>query len=240
MMSRGLLRQIQRRLSKMEEKFLAKRFGRLFVLLLAYLFFTPFISQTSYMASLVVQGVLTIMLFFAATAVQRQHNKRSIALGVMGVALLFHWLGVFNLVPYSVEVGLLMFIVFYVILIFAFGKQLLSATYVSKGVIIMSLCLYLIIGLLWGSSYTLLQCIYGGNAFSGALLEHAGTSQLHLFNYFSMVTLTTLGYGDITPQIPEAASLCQMQAIVGQFYTAILVAWLVGMYGKPFEKSQED
>ena len=207
-------------------------FGRLLVSLLAYLFLTPFIPQDSQVASLFVQGFLSVMLFMAATAVQKRQNQRSIALVVMAIALGFHWLGIFKLVPYSGTAALVLFIVFYALLVVAFIKQLVNASHVSGAVIMASLCLYLILGLLWGAAYTLLQSVYGG-AFSGVLLEHAGTSSLHIFNYFSMVTLTTLGYGDITPQIPEAASLCQMQAIIGQFYTAVLVAWLVGMYGKP-------
>lgn len=208
-------------------------FGRLLICLLAYLFFTPFISQDSQAASLFVQGFLSVTLIVAAGVVQKKQNQRSIALGLMMVALVFHWLGIFNVVPYSANAGLVLFIVFYALLIYAFIKQLLNASHVTGGVIMATLCLYLIIGLMWGSAYSLLQLVYGNAAFSGALLENAGTSQLHLFNYFSIVTLTTLGYGDITPQIPEAASLCQMEAIVGQFYTAVLVAWLVGMYGKP-------
>jgi len=64
--------------------------------------------------------------------------------------------------------------------------------------------------------------------------------KVHVFNYFSLVTLTSLGYGDITPQSLGAASLCQMEAIIGQFYTAVLVAWLVGMYGKPLRQKVAD
>jgi len=215
-----------------------KRFARLLAGLLGYLFLTPFIPQGSTTATVAVLGFLTLMLFFAASAVQQQKNQRSIAMGVMGVALTLHWLGVFKLVPYSADAGLWLFAVFYAFLIFAFFKQLLQARSVNGGVIMIALCLYLVIGLLWGVLYTLLQQIYG-NAFSGVLLETPDTSQLHIFNYFSMVTQTTLGYGDITPQIPAAASLCQIQAIVGQFYTAVLVAWLVGMYGKPIGGNRE-
>jgi hypothetical protein len=43
-----------------------------------------------------------------------------------------------------------------------------------------------------------------------------------------MVTLTTLGYGDITPQNPGAGALCQLEAIIGQFFTAVIVGWMVG------------
>jgi hypothetical protein len=216
----------------MAHLFSERRFTRLLIGLLGYLFLTPFIPQGSVVATLVVQGGLTAMLFLAASAVQKRQHSRSIAMGVMAVAVAFHWLGVFQLVPYSADAALVFFVLFYALLIYAFFKQLLRAQNVNAGVILVSLCLYLIIGLFWGSLYTLLQR-FCGDAFSGVLLEDAGTSVLHLFNYFSIVTLTTLGYGDITPQIPAAASLCQMEAIVGQFYTAVLVAWLVGMYGKP-------
>lgn len=221
----------------------AKRFGRLLFFLLGYLFISPAIPHSDSSASipaLAVQGLLSLMLFFAACAVQQKRNQRSIALTVMGIALVVYWLSLFDIVAYSAEGSLLLFILFYAFLIYSFGRQLLSSKRVNGGVIITALCLYLIIGLLWGASYTLLNSLYNNQAFSGALLETANiqTSQLHLFNYFSMVTLTTLGYGDITPQVPEAASLCQMEAIVGQFYTAVLVAWLVGMYGKPLKPEE--
>ena len=212
-----------------------KQFMRLFIGLLVYIFLTPFIPQSSQAASIVVHGILTLMLFFAVATVQKKQNKRSIAILVTGTALVFHWLGVFSLVPYSADAALVLLSVFYLFLVIEFFKQLLHAKKVNGAVIVVSLCLYLIIGLFWGGLYCLLQSIHHGQAFSGTLLENAGTNSLYLFNYFSMVTLTTLGYGDITPQIPGAASLCQMEAIVGQFYTAVLVAWLVGMYGNPIK-----
>jgi len=66
-------------------------------------------------------------------------------------------------------------------------------------------------------------------SYGGGLLESVQGHSVHIFNYFSMVTLTTLGYGDIIPQTAGAAALCQLEAIVGQFFTAVLVAWLMGM-----------
>ena len=157
----------------------------------------------------------------------------------MGVALVLYWLGVFKVVPFSTEGALVLFLSFYGMLIYAFIQQLLRTTKVTVEIIAATLCLYLVIGLFWGTGYTLLAQLNEG-AFSGNLLEGAATSRLHLFNYFSMVTLTTLGYGDITPQIPAAASLCQMEAIVGQFFTAVLVAWLVGTYKRPTQEPAQD
>ena len=215
-----------------------RRFGRLLAFLLAYLFLSPFIPEGA-TATLVVHLLLTLMLFSAAWAVQKKQGQRSIALVLVGVALVLDWLGVFKVVPFSTEGALVLFLSFYGMLIYAFIQQLLRTTKVTVEIIAATLCLYLVIGLFWGTGYTLLAQLNEG-AFSGNLLEGAATSRLHLFNYFSMVTLTTLGYGDITPQIPAAASLCQMEAIVGQFFTAVLVAWLVGTYKRPTQEPAQD
>ncbi len=55
-------------------------------------------------------------------------------------------------------------------------------------------------------------------------------AELNRALYFSVVTSTTLGYGDITPVTPPAQLIATMEAITGQFYLAILVARLIGMY----------
>jgi voltage-gated potassium channel Kch len=52
----------------------------------------------------------------------------------------------------------------------------------------------------------------------------------HQFLYFSLTTLTTLGYGDITPLSPFAQIWSTLEAVVGTLYIALLVARLVGMY----------
>ena len=49
-----------------------------------------------------------------------------------------------------------------------------------------------------------------------------------MFNYFSIVTLTTMGYGDITPARAPATVLAMLEAVFGQFYIAVVVAQLVG------------
>ena len=50
-----------------------------------------------------------------------------------------------------------------------------------------------------------------------------------MFNYFSLVTLTTMGYGDVTPARAPATMLATLEAVFGQFYIAVLVAQLVGL-----------
>jgi hypothetical protein len=58
--------------------------------------------------------------------------------------------------------------------------------------------------------------------------------------YYSFVTMTTLGYGDITPKIQIAATLAYVQALIGQLYVAILIARLVSLYSAHPENAQSD
>jgi hypothetical protein len=49
-------------------------------------------------------------------------------------------------------------------------------------------------------------------------------------NYFSFVTLTSLGYGDITPVHAAARSLCILQVLIGVLYPVALLGWLVSLF----------
>lgn len=93
-------------------------------------------------------------------------------------------------------------------------------------------CAYLFLGLLWASAYAAINA-FDPNAFaiSEALIAKAEPTALRpgaLFVYFSFVTLTTLGYGDMSPLHEVARSLVVLEAVVGPFYMAILIGWLVG------------
>jgi voltage-gated potassium channel len=50
-----------------------------------------------------------------------------------------------------------------------------------------------------------------------------------VLTYYSFVTMTTVGYGDITPLSPPARTLAWLEAMMGQFYIAVLVAFVVGI-----------
>lgn len=87
-----------------------------------------------------------------------------------------------------------------------------------------AVCVYLLFGVIWAILYQLVESLSPGS-FKG--LESFESGQP--FVYYSFVTLTTLGYGDIGPVRPAAMALAYMEAVFGQFYLAVLVAGLVGM-----------
>jgi hypothetical protein len=111
-------------------------------------------------------------------------------------------------------------------------RNVYTAKDVSADSIYAALCGYLLAGLAFGHLYCLVELVTPGGAFRGsqeltAQLGEEG-SQLSLLSYFSFVTLTTLGYGDITPATGAARGLVIVEAVLGQFYVAVLIAELVG------------
>ena len=97
---------------------------------------------------------------------------------------------------------------------------------INREVIFGSLVVYLLMGLMWGYGYTLLE-----HLLPGSFTHPASLSELDLdaFDYFSFVTMTTLGYSDITPASDSARAMVMIQAVTGQVYLAVLVARLVGI-----------
>lgn len=108
-------------------------------------------------------------------------------------------------------------------------RQIAIGNNLSANRIIGAVCVYLMLGVIWALCYALLETIVPGS-FEG-IAEHAASASWNPdWVYFSFVTLTTLGYGDILPQTFSARTLSYFEAIVGQFYLAVLVAGLVGAY----------
>ncbi len=209
-------------------QFTTHGFRNLLFFLLCYLFISPFLVHYPYIA-IVAHSLLSLTLFFSVWAVQKYQNYRSIAMVLLIPVLTLYWLGLYGILPFDLLSAYFLLAVFYKLLIIAFAGQLIRAQKIDLQVIFGTLCLYLIIGLFWGALYSLLYELSPAS-FSGTLLETEKDALLTTFNYFSMVTLTTLGYGDITPQTHAAGALCQIEAITGQFYIAVVVAWLVGNF----------
>jgi voltage-gated potassium channel len=98
---------------------------------------------------------------------------------------------------------------------------------VDRNKVIGSFCIYLLLGIIWATVYMMLA-EYRPGAFDGLTFGSWHETFPNLL-YFSFITLTTIGYGDITPAAPVAQFLAFMEAIIGQFYMAVLVASLVGI-----------
>jgi len=93
-----------------------------------------------------------------------------------------------------------------------------------------SCCVYLMLGILWGHTYALIEVASPHSfSFTQAGAEDAVGVGVEMI-YYSYVTLTTLGYGDMTPLSSSARIFSAMEALVGQLFVAVLIAHLVGMH----------
>jgi Ion channel len=93
-----------------------------------------------------------------------------------------------------------------------------------------ALCVYLLIGLTWGFMFLTLEGVQPGSFLLGQARLSGTEKDPAALVYFSFVTLSTVGYGDITPLSPPARAFAFMEAIIGQIYLAVLVARLVGLH----------
>lgn len=123
-------------------------------------------------------------------------------------------------------IHLILLSVFFVWATWLAVRQVLFTGTVDGNKIIGAICIYLLLGLVWTLMYLLIAQSVPA-AFNG--VEQAPWYEnFSILSYYSFVTLTTLGYGDVSPNLPITQFLAYMEAIVGVFFIAILVASLIG------------
>jgi voltage-gated potassium channel len=139
-----------------------------------------------------------------------------LALGV----LILSWTGILLAEPLWITVGSLSRVLLYLLSTGLILVWVLSAGRFVGDVIHGVTCVYLLLGMSWASVYRLLD-LFLPNAFHGI---QTGSDYM----YFSLATLTTLGYGDIVPAHPVVRALAGLEAASGVLFATVFVASIVG------------
>jgi hypothetical protein len=106
-------------------------------------------------------------------------------------------------------------------------RRILRQRVVTPEAVYAALSAYLLMGFMFAALFGAVAALDPDPFFRGAEPEDAGT-----LLYFSVVTLTTTGYGDLTAAQPPGRSLAALEALAGQFFMATLVARLVSLLGR--------
>lgn len=198
--------------------------------------------------------LLALLVLFFASALAAQMDLEILArltsISLTGIILVAVWSVEKNRFPFSSRIGVTVLFVLLEggeflleshhlgtvqmisLLLFTMGtivlasRQVLMTGSVDGNKIVGSICIFLLLGIAWAEAYLLVERLFPGSI--PALSGDDWRAHVQDALYFSYVSLTTLGYGDISPVQPLARYLAYMEAVTGQFYVAIVIASLIG------------
>jgi ion channel len=221
-------------LKKAADRLRFRRFSTVQLLIALALFFicAPFVEEIKG-GDLIVSVLFSLVLIAGVLAVADRKRILVIAIVLAIPAIAGRWINHFrpDLVPPAFFLVAGLFLIAFVVA--RLLRFVLRAPSVNVEVLCASISAYLLLGLMWTLAYWLVDRLTPGGAFS--FNTNAGTRSMNGFTgfYFSFITLSTVGYGDITPVSRIARWLAAMEAMTGLLYVAVLIARLVALYSSP-------
>jgi len=202
---------------------------QLLVALVLLLVLAPFVEELEG-GDLILSVLFSLVLLAAVFAVADRKRTLAIALVLAIPAITARWINFFE--PRVVHPTVFL-VCALLLLAFVIGHLLqfiLRAPVVTVDVLCASIAAYLMLGLMWIVAYWFVDQMTPGGAFS--FTNERGVQSIDGFTgfYFSFITLSTVGYGDITPVTRAARLLAAMEAMTGLLYVAVLIARLVSLY----------
>ena len=197
--------------------------------LLALIVLDPILSKWFPEATKVLTTYFFIALMF--TGVWSLLKNRALFIIGMTLAVLGLFISTINI---YLELNSLFLIAHSIIFLFCILSIVVGITNIlfrgsiTTNKIIGSINIYLLLGIIWAQIYIFIANL-DPSAFNGIEVSAVGEFSSDLL-YFSFVTLTTLGYGDISPASDLTRAIAYLETVCGQFYLTILVASLVGAH----------
>lgn len=203
------------------------KYARLLILILLFYVITPTLQEDIF--SLLILNVFFIaMILFTLSTLITKKRLFKIALVLALAAISTELLAQYTHLTTLFFFGRLSACVFFTFTACILLSEVLSYEKITVDRIHGAVCVYFFVGFAWGYLYMLIETLAPG-AFS---IKDSSASMHNMFDllYFSFVTLTTLGYGDIVPTMDLTKTLSTAEAAIGQIYTIVLVSRLVGYH----------
>ncbi len=186
----------------------------------------PYVGTIS-QANAFLKALTSVILIAAVYAVRERRGTFLIALVLGFLAFISGW---FGLILSAKEIQVAESIINPIFFAFATVAVLRSIIRgrVTDDVIYGAIAVYLLLGLTWGSTYTYLESVHPGSFQVAYTTEASGQPGFSELLYYSFVTLTTTGYGDIVPLTSQARSLAFLEAVSGVLFMAVFISRLIG------------
>ena len=207
------------------------RFSLMLITLITMFLVGPLVGRSQGMIDEVFGWFIIAVLISCIRAIStsRNHLIFMIVLTVINVLLGTSEIIIENESVRFVSAVLLFKIVYFVLVFVSIMRFVLDEKPVTGDKIYGAISAYLLMGIIWAFIYTLFF-INNANSFNvPAEWLNTDTANRYWSFYFSFTTLTTLGYGDITPQTTATQSYAVMQAAIGQVFLAVIVARLIAL-----------
>jgi len=207
--------------------------GILLVLTLMVIFIVPVFPKIYFT---ILYPVLVTGIFLSAALAVKHDQKFDIAIAVILTALF--WIGQITEMKIVITIIRVLQFSFFLFLVASLVAQISKTATVTPAVITDSIIGYLLLGFSFSLIVTNIS-LWLPDAYSVVLINRSGSPDTHFIKdnlYYTFMTFTTTGYGDIVPKHPLAKSLAVLIAVSGQLYIAVIIAMLVGKYASS-EKS---
>jgi voltage-gated potassium channel len=174
----------------------------------------------------VFSGILLVILLTAVYSLDPDHPQGRWWIGLGLSAAIAQVTTFFSLPPRLRIVLGFVVIIFFGLLTVRMMMQIARSKRVNLHVILGAISVYLLVGMSAGLVFIAVESFNP----EALYFAYTGDPNLHDFFYYSFVTMSTLGYGDVTPKAPVAQFLAYTLSLVGQVYMTVLVAFLVGKF----------
>jgi voltage-gated potassium channel len=203
--------------------------------LITFLLVSTFVKEHHVLGDSILVLSLYVTLVAGTLELSQKRNLRLPAAFLAGISMLLMLVHFFRPVPMILVANWLFLAVFLGFVSVALFSYLGQPGSVTRGRIYGLVNLYLLLGLFYFALFNLIQTVQPGSFRETGLPASDGISR-HSLLYLSLVTLTTLGYGDVLPVSHAARMVAVLEAVTGVLYIAITVARLVAAYASAVEK----
>jgi hypothetical protein len=211
--------------------------GMLVLLFIMHFVIIPLFG--SYSSFIILINIFWMLFIASGIIALSKSSKRTVYLLIIPfLFVLFNWIMVFQKTPFVLLSDIILTILTFGLLITLVFIKVFEPGPVNQYRVIGSIVVYMLLAHLWSVIYLFINSNIPGS-FQFTLPPFESNTLQANFLYFSYITITTTGFGEIVPLHPFARSMVQVEAIIGVLYPVILIGRLVSEANENYSKKKQ-